>query len=82
MPTVARLDGLRVVIFPNDHGPAHVHVVGAGGEAVFKLCCPGGPPQIRQCRGLSATAVRRLHRSLLPLVPHLCTCWSAIHDHH
>jgi hypothetical protein len=26
MPTVHRFDGLRVVIYPNDHRPAHVHV--------------------------------------------------------
>src|SRR3546814_10225859 len=25
MPTVLRIDGLRVVIYPNDHRPAHVH---------------------------------------------------------
>ncbi|MCY4396412.1 MAG: DUF4160 domain-containing protein [Rhodospirillaceae bacterium] len=37
MPTVLRLDGLRVVIYPNDHRPAHVHVVGGDGEAVFDL---------------------------------------------
>lgn len=42
MPTVARLGGLRVVIYPNDHRPAHVHVIGAGNEAIFVLNCPGG----------------------------------------
>jgi hypothetical protein len=26
MPTVMRFDGLRVLIYPNDHRPAHVHV--------------------------------------------------------
>ncbi|WHZ20694.1 MAG: hypothetical protein OJF55_002843 [Rhodanobacteraceae bacterium] len=28
MPTILRLGGLRVVIYPNDHRPAHVHVIG------------------------------------------------------
>jgi hypothetical protein len=28
MPTVLRVGGLRVVIYPNDHPPAHVHVLG------------------------------------------------------
>jgi hypothetical protein len=32
----------RVAIYPNDHRPAHVHVIGGGGEAVFILNCPGG----------------------------------------
>jgi hypothetical protein len=35
MVTVLRAEGLRVVIFTNDHEPAHVHVFG-GGEA--KIC--------------------------------------------
>ena len=29
VPTVMRLDGPRVAIYPNDHPPAHVHVIGA-----------------------------------------------------
>ena len=45
MPTVLRLDALRVAIYPNDHRPAHVHVIGAGYEAVFNLHCPDGPPE-------------------------------------
>jgi hypothetical protein len=28
VPTVLRFDGFRVVIYPNDHRPAHVHVIG------------------------------------------------------
>ena len=37
MPTVLRFDGLRVLIYPNDHRPPHVHVIGPGREAVFVL---------------------------------------------
>ena len=51
MPTVLRIGGLRVVIWPNDHRPAHVHVIGPDGEAVFNLHCPGGPPALRQSYG-------------------------------
>lgn len=47
MPTVHRFDGLRVVIYPNDHRPAHVHVMGNGCEAVFRLNAPDGPPELR-----------------------------------
>ena len=42
VPMVMRFDGLRVVVYPNDHRPAHVHVIGRGGEAVFNLNCPAG----------------------------------------
>jgi hypothetical protein len=37
--TVLRIGNLPVVIYPNDHRPAHVHVIGADGEAVFVLSC-------------------------------------------
>src|SRR3546814_9759519 len=53
MPTVLRIDGLRVVIYPNDHRPAHVHVKGADGEAVFILHCTDGPPELRESYGRS-----------------------------
>jgi hypothetical protein len=43
MVTVLRADGLRVVIYVNDHLPAHVHVFG-GGEAKINLIGPKAVP--------------------------------------
>jgi Domain of unknown function (DUF4160) len=37
MPTILRFDGLRIVIYPNDHPPAHVHVIGPDWEVVINL---------------------------------------------
>jgi Domain of unknown function (DUF4160) len=37
MPTIIREDGFRVVIYPNDHIPAHVHVLKGGGEVRIDL---------------------------------------------
>jgi hypothetical protein len=37
MPPVLRIDGWRVVIYPNDHAPAHVHVLGPGWVVVVNL---------------------------------------------
>jgi hypothetical protein len=37
MPTILRIEGLRVVIYPNDHPPAHVHVIGPDWEVVINL---------------------------------------------
>jgi hypothetical protein len=79
MPTVLRLDGLRVVIYPDDHRPAHVHVIGADGEAVFLLNCPDGPPQLREAHGFSGKEVRRIASDLAPHIPELCQSWSEIH---
>ena len=57
MPTVLRLYGLRVVVYPNDHSPAHVHVLGNGCEAVFNLRCPGGPPELRENTGMVSSTI-------------------------
>jgi hypothetical protein len=41
MPTVLRSGALRVVIYPNDHSPTHVHVLGPGWVVlVIKLIGP------------------------------------------
>jgi len=40
MSTVDRIGGRRVVIYPNDHRPAHVHVIGNGCEASLTSIAP------------------------------------------
>ena len=32
MPTIYTIRNLRIVIYPNDHLPPHVHVIGPDGE--------------------------------------------------
>jgi hypothetical protein len=51
VPTVFRFDGLRAMIYPNDHRPAYIHVMGGGREAIFNLRCPKGPPDLRENYG-------------------------------
>jgi hypothetical protein len=60
MPTVLRIGALRVVIYANDHGPAHVHVIGQGCEAVFDLHCPSGPPELRENYRFGLRALNRI----------------------
>jgi len=79
MPTVLRLGGLRVVIYPNDHRPAHVHVIGGGGEAVFALHCPDGPPTLRESSGFNQQAVGQILDDLAAHLTALCLRWSQIH---
>lgn len=79
MPTVLRIHGFRVVIYPNDHRPAHVHLVGAGKEAVFHLHCPDGPPELRQAYGLSLREANILAECLRAELNRLCPEWRAIH---
>ena len=79
MPTVDRVNGLRVVIYPNDHRPSHVHVIGKGCEAVFNLNCPQGPPELRENYGFSLAEVSRIQTALGKRLAHLCAEWSKIH---
>jgi hypothetical protein len=78
MPTILRIGGLRVTIYPNDHPPPHVHVIGANGEAVFLLNCPGGPADLRESYGFNGPEIRQMAADVLPHIPTLCTEWEAI----
>lgn len=79
MPTIIRIGGLRVVIYPNDHRPAHVHVIGNGCEAVFILNCPDGPPRLRENMGFSRREIGKLIDALAAELPTLCENWRKIH---
>ena len=74
-----RFDGLRVVIYPNDHRPAHVHVIGRGCEAVFNLNCPDGPPSIRENYGFSRRELENIARVLVEHLKALSQAWKEIH---
>jgi hypothetical protein len=78
MPTILRIGGLRVVIYSEDHRPAHVHVVGEG-EAVYILNCPNGPLELRGNYGFKAQVLSRIEEELQARIKDLCTGWSEIH---
>ena len=75
MPTVFRFDGLRVIIYPNDHRPEHVHVKGASGEAEFVLHCPDGPPALRESFGFYQSQLGRIKDDLAAALATLCAEW-------
>jgi Domain of unknown function (DUF4160) len=79
MPTVLRLGAYRVVIYPNDHRPAHVHVIGPGLEAVFELICPAGPVTVRENYGFALRELTKVAAVLNENVAHLCEAWREIH---
>jgi hypothetical protein len=65
VPTVLGFDGLRVGIYPNDHRPAHVHVIGRGCEAVFNMNCGIGPVELRENYGFPKGRYRTFAASWL-----------------
>lgn len=58
MVTIHRAHGLRVIIFTDDHEPAHVHVFGDG-QAKINLIGPEGVPVLVRAEGLKGNEVRR-----------------------
>lgn len=79
MPTVLRFEGLRVVIYPNDHRPAHVHVIGKGCEAVFNLNGPAGPVDVRENYRFSSREIAHIETVLIEHLAALCSTWEDIH---
>lgn len=79
MPTILRIGGLRVVIYPNDHRPAHVHVIGNQREAVFCLHCPDGPAELRENFGFPSRDIGRIQARLMDELSYLCNAWRKAH---
>jgi len=79
VPTVLRRGRLRIVIYPADHRPAHVHALGPDGEAVFNLNCLAGPSELRENYGLKRRALAAVERLINGHVNELCRAWEEIH---
>jgi hypothetical protein len=79
MPTVLWIGRLRVVVYFNDHRPAHVHVIGNGCEAVLDLHCPLGPVSVRENYGFKRKEVAHILEALAENLSELCTVWEEIH---
>lgn len=60
MPTILRIGGLRFVVYPNDHSPAHVHVVGPGWTVVVNLHGPHLREVVGPCSQRDAKRVLEL----------------------
>lgn len=76
MPTVLRADGLRVVVYLNDHAPEHVHVVGPGWVVVVDLI----GLEVREAVG--DPGARDIRRALRLVADHreaLLDAWEDIH---
>ena len=82
MPTIIRQDGFRIVIYPNDHLPAHVHVIKGDGEVRIDLGSeePLIPPSLISVMGKISD--RDVAKALFIVKEHqqqLLAKWSEIH---
>jgi hypothetical protein len=80
MPTVLQLRNIRVVIYPNDHPPPHVHAVrGRDARAKFALHCPTGPVELLEQVGFKLGDVREIGAAIAAVLPGICAKWSEFH---
>ena len=83
MPTVHRAGNLRFVVFLDDHGPPHVHVFSAGGEAKLLLGEADGRPALAPgliwARGMDRGNLRRAMAETLAHRGKLLLAWRRVH---
>jgi hypothetical protein len=80
MVVVLRMGSLRVVIYLNDHPPAHVHVIGDG-EAKIDIASPQDGVTLLWSRGMSRADVREAVALAAANRDALLRKWEAIHGH-
>jgi len=76
--TVFRAHGLRVMIFVDDHEPAHVHVFGDG-QAKIALPPDGGSPTLVWADGMTRGDIRRAMAIVIEQHEILLAKWREIH---
>lgn len=79
MPTIVKGSGLRVQIFPNDHRPPHVHVVGGGFHAVILIGDEGAAPEFFELRSGDDRLVRKALNLVAESQDLLVQKWKLIH---
>jgi len=78
MVTIHRADGFSVVIFADDHEPAHVHVFGDG-HAKINLASSDGLPELVWAEGMKRGDVRRAMRIVSENKDAFMMRWRRIH---
>ena len=78
MVTIHRAEGLRVVIFVDDHEPAHVHVFGDG-QVKINLTGAHGEPELVWADDMKRSDVRRAMRIVTEHRARFLTRWTEIH---
>lgn len=80
MPTVYKEDGFRVVIYPNDHLPRHVHVFKAEAEVIIQLGNELELASIEQIYGnINSKEVAKALRIVQSNQAKLLVAWKTIH---
>ena len=77
MPTALEMEGFRIVIFLNDHAPAHVHALRDDGEA--KIDIAGDDVELISAYGLKKSDIKRAVRIVRDNRDYLLQKWIETH---
>lgn len=78
MVTILRAHGLSIVIFVDDHEPAHVHVFGDG-QVKVNLVGANGAPELVWATDMKRSDVRRAMQVVVEQQEFLLAKWREIH---
>jgi len=78
MVTIYRAHGLRVIIFTDDHEPAHLHVFGDG-QVKINLIGPDGAAALVWAQGMKGNDVRRAVQIVQDQQEAFLARWREIH---
>ncbi|MCO5143908.1 MAG: DUF4160 domain-containing protein [Oligoflexia bacterium] len=70
-PTLLRTKNLRIVIYPKDHNPPHVHILGPNAEAKFLI----DSLECIYSRGFSEKALKQIRDYLIEKKTFLMEAW-------
>ena len=76
MPTIFVFSKFKVIIYPQDHNPPHVHILGAGCEAkinIENLDC-------YYCKGFSDKDIRRITKFISERIDDIWEAWNEYKD--
>ncbi|MEB3196455.1 MAG: DUF4160 domain-containing protein [Candidatus Sericytochromatia bacterium] len=80
MPEIFREQGFRFFVFPNDHGPPHVHVVKDGFAVVLMLGGTSTQPRVLRNARMPDHWARQALKILGRRQDEALRAWEAIHD--
>ena len=79
MPTIININGYRVIIWPDDHAPPHVHVFNGDGEAKISIGNNGEPPRLITIHNLLRPEIRQAWEIVAKNQTALLNAWRKIH---
>jgi len=79
MPTLFLVGPYRIVIYLNDHEPAHVHALAPGGYARFAIGETRDDVALMAAEGISRAGLRRIAAAIIDRHDECKELWKAIH---